>query len=106
VREGDVLVSPIGRALLEAVHLPFDLDDGGRVVLAVRPECVRLCAMGQGVAGRVVGRRFLGDLWRVDVAVEGLDAPLVVRLHEREAPPLKAEIGVAFEACDLLVFAE
>ena len=42
--------------------------------------------------------RFLGDIALVEVAVQGLDAPLFARVKEADVPPQGAEIGVGIEA--------
>jgi iron(III) transport system ATP-binding protein len=53
----------------------------------------------------VLDARFLGDVALVEVAVQGLDAPLLARVRESDAPPLGAEIGVGIDAGAVLVFA-
>jgi iron(III) transport system ATP-binding protein len=52
----------------------------------------------------VLDSRFLGDVALVEVAVEGLDAPILARVHESEAPSQGAEIGVKVDAGAVLVF--
>jgi iron(III) transport system ATP-binding protein len=52
----------------------------------------------------VIDHRFLGDVALVEVAVQGLDAPLYVRVRECDAPPIRSEIGVAVDASGVLVF--
>jgi iron(III) transport system ATP-binding protein len=60
---------------------------------------------GQGVPGRVLDARFLGDVALVEVAVQGLDAPLFARIAESDVPPQGAEVGVVIEPGAVLVFA-
>ena len=48
----------------------------------MRQRGVRLLAAGEGVPARVLDARFLGDIALVEVAVQGLDAPLFARVKE------------------------
>ena len=63
----------------------------------MRQRGVRLLAAGQGVPARVLDARFLGDIALVEVAVQGLDAPLFARVKESDVPPQGAEIGVGID---------
>ncbi|HEX2216220.1 MAG TPA: TOBE domain-containing protein, partial [Xanthobacteraceae bacterium] len=65
---------------------------------------VRLLAAGQGVPGRVLDARFLGDVALVEIAVEGLDLPLLARVKENDVPPHGTEIGVGIDSGAVLVF--
>ncbi len=62
-----------------------DCSDGTDVVLCIRQRAIRLLPAGQGVAARVIERRFLGEWVAMHLAVEGLDQPLAVKVegHER-----------------------
>jgi len=60
---------------------------------------------GDGIAARVLDVRFLGDVALVEMAVQGLDEPLLARLRENAAPALGAEIGVRIDPSAILVFA-
>ena len=40
----------------------------------------------------------------VEVAVQGLDAPILARVRESDAPPQGSEIGVGVDAGAVLVF--
>jgi iron(III) transport system ATP-binding protein len=53
----------------------------------------------------VLDARFLGDVALVEVAVQGLDAPLFARIKESDVPPQGAEVGVAIDSGAVLVFA-
>ena len=48
--------------------------------------------------------RILGDVALVEVAVQGLDAPLLARVREADVPPQGTEIGVSVEPGAVLVF--
>jgi iron(III) transport system ATP-binding protein len=52
----------------------------------------------------VLDARFLGDVALVEIAVQGLDAPLLARMRESDAPPLGTEVGVGIDAGAVLVF--
>jgi len=78
--------------------------DGTDAIVCVRQRGVRLVPAANGVPGRVLDSRFLGDIALVEVAVEGLDAQILARVHESEAPSAGAEIGVKVDAGAVLVF--
>jgi iron(III) transport system ATP-binding protein len=59
---------------------------------------------GEGIPGRVIDHRFLGDVALVEIAVQDLDSPLFARVRESDAPPVGSEIGVAVDASGVLVF--
>ena len=61
-------------------------------------------APGKGVPARVLDARFLGDIALVELAVQGLDAPMLARVREADVPPQGAEIGVSIDAGAVLVF--
>ncbi len=65
---------------------------------------MRLLPAGEGVPGRVLDTRFLGDVGLVEVAVQGLDAPILARVRESDVPSQGSEIGVAVDAGAVLVF--
>ena len=50
-------------------------------VVCVRPQAIRLRAAGFCLPGRVLSRRFLGEVDLLEIAVQGLDAPLRARLR-------------------------
>jgi iron(III) transport system ATP-binding protein len=80
------------------------LPDGAAAIVCVRQRGVRLLAAGEGVPARVLDARFLGDIALVEVAVQGLDAPLFARVKESDVPPQGAEIGVSIDSGAVLVF--
>lgn len=80
------------------------LADGADAIVCVRQRGVHLLAAGQGVPGRVLDARFLGDVALVEIAVQGLDLPLLARVKEGDAPPEGAEIGVGIDSGAVLVF--
>jgi iron(III) transport system ATP-binding protein len=97
--EGGDAATPLGRFASNGV------PDGADAIVCVRQRGVRLRKPGQGVPGRVLDARFLGDVALVEVAVQGLDAPLFARIAESDVPPQGAEVGVVIEPGAVLVFA-
>ena len=90
--------TPLGR-------FPADgLAEGADAIVCVRHSGVRLLEAGKGVPGRVLDARFLGDVALVEVAVQGIDAPLLARMRECDVPPQGAEIGVSVDRGAVLVF--
>ncbi len=89
-----------------------DFDAGGRadgsnVTVAIRPQGVLLSAGsdGEGIAGRIMSRRFLGEVDHFDVAVDGLEAYLLARARTDGILTPGAEVEVQFDPRDVLVFA-
>ena len=97
--EGGNAATPLGRFAANGV------PDGTDAIVCVRQRGVRLRGAGQGVPGRVLDARFLGDVALVEVAVQGLDAPLFARVAESDVPPQGTEVGVVIEPGAVLVFA-
>ena len=97
--EGGKAATPLGRFAANGV------PDGADAIVCVRQRGVRLRGAGQGVPGRVLDARFLGDVALVEVAVQGLDAPLFARIAESDVPPQGTEVGVVIEPGAVLVFA-
>jgi iron(III) transport system ATP-binding protein len=82
--------------------------EGRAVIVAIRPQGVRLmsAAGADGTPGRIVSRHFLGEIDLFDVAVEGLDTYLVAKARAAEGLVPGAEVRVAFDPRDVLVFPE
>jgi iron(III) transport system ATP-binding protein len=78
--------------------------EGTAAIVCVRQRGVRLLPVGEGIPGRVLHQRFLGDNALVELAVQGLDAPILARIRESDAPPPGTEIGVSVDAGAVLVF--
>lgn len=93
------------------IHTPFGaypapgLAEGSPAVAAIRPQGVDLRAPGTGVRGRVTSHRFLGELDLYEVAVEGLDTPLVARRRAIAGLHRGHDVGVHIDAAEVLVFA-
>jgi iron(III) transport system ATP-binding protein len=80
------------------------LADGAKALVCVRQTGVRLLPPNEGVPGRVLDARFLGDVALVEIAVQGLEAPLLARVGEGEAPAAGTDIGVGVDLGAILVF--
>ncbi len=98
VRAGRV-ETPLG--LFHAPGLP----DGAAAIACVRPQAVRLRAAGFCLPGRVVSRRFLGELDLLEIAVQGLDVPVRARLRGSLAAVPGTDVGVDVDPDEVLVFA-
>jgi len=96
--EGGSAATPLGRFAANGV------PDGAEAIVCVRQRGVRLLPPGEGVPARVRDARFLGDVALVEVAVQGLDAPLFARVKESDVPPQGTEVGVAIDTGAVLVF--
>jgi iron(III) transport system ATP-binding protein len=81
------------------------LGEGRAGIAAIRPQSIRLRAPGFFMPGRVVERRFLGELDLFELAIQGLDAPL--RMRARENVPFQpgADVGIEIDPSEVLVFA-
>jgi iron(III) transport system ATP-binding protein len=96
--EGGSATTALGRFAANGV------PEGAEAIVCVRQRGVRLLAAGNGVPARVLDARFLGDVALVEVAVQGLDAPLFARIKESDVPPQGAEVGIAIDSGAVLVF--
>jgi iron(III) transport system ATP-binding protein len=81
------------------------LAEGEAVVVCVRPQGVRLRAPGFCLPGRVLSRRFLGEVDLVQVAVSGLDKPIQARTRESFRPDEGQDVGIDVDRDEVLVFA-
>ncbi|QJP12553.1 ABC transporter ATP-binding protein [Starkeya sp. ORNL1] len=81
------------------------LGEGAAAVAAIRPQGVELRAPGSGRAGRIVAHRFLGELDLYEIAVDGLDEPLVSRRRATAGLARGHDVGVHIDPAEVLVFA-
>ncbi|WP_394028714.1 ABC transporter ATP-binding protein [Xanthobacter wiegelii] len=100
--EADVVAgvadTPLGR--FAAPQVP-----DGPAIVAIRPQGLALSAAGQGVPGRLLERRFLGELDLVEVIVDALERPLVLRLRDAGNVKKGDEVGLLVDPGEVLVFA-
>lgn len=78
--------------------------EGASVDVCIRPQGLMLAANGDGTAGKVLRRRFLGDMAFVELAVEGLDAPLKARIPGDSPVRVGDEVHVRAAARHILLF--
>jgi iron(III) transport system ATP-binding protein len=85
-----------------------NVADGRPAVLCVRERAITLTPMSQpaakGLSGRVLGLKFLGDVTRLDVAVEGFERPLKVRAERLDGLAKGADVCVTIDPAGVLVF--
>jgi iron(III) transport system ATP-binding protein len=77
----------------------------GPAVVCVRPQGIKLRPPGFCLPGRVVSRRFLGEVDLVHIDVQGVDRPLQARVHDHVGLKEGQDIGVDVDPKDVLVFA-
>jgi iron(III) transport system ATP-binding protein len=95
---GGALRTPIG------IFVVPDLGDGDTAVLCIRRRAIRVGAPGEGLPGRVLHVRFLGDQAVLEIATQGFERPLVTLVREGEQPERGAEVGVSVDPESVLVF--
>jgi iron(III) transport system ATP-binding protein len=76
----------------------------GEAVLCVRPREVEIGPPASGTPARVVEVRFLGPEALAELAVQGLDRSLAVRMRAAHAPQKGAEIGLRVDPDRVMVF--
>ena len=79
--------------------------DGAAAVVCIRPQGVRLKPAGFCLPGRLLSRRFLGEVELVQVAVQGLDHPLQARVRGPVLVNAGEDVGVEIDPDEVLVFA-
>jgi len=81
-----------------------DLAEGTLASICIRPVGVGLHPPGQGVPARVLQRRFNMQVDLFELAVQGLEAPVLARI--RHAPPFQRgdDVSIIVEASEVLVF--
>ena len=96
--EGGLAATPLGT---------FDAPgfiDGSEVIVCMRQGGMRLVKQGDGVPGRVLDTRFLGDVGLVELAVQGFNASIFARVREADVPAPGTEVGVRVDAGSILIF--
>jgi iron(III) transport system ATP-binding protein len=82
------------------------LTEGDRATVCIRERGIELSREGGGLAGRVLDVKFLGDVARLEVGIEGFDKPLKVRVRESDGWARGAEVRAKIDPASVLVFAE
>ena len=97
VRSG-AIATPAGR-------LPAPgFADGDDVILCIRERGIKVSKAGEGLAGRVLDVKFLGDAALLELAVSGFDSALRVRVPEGHGFGKGSEIKAAIDLASILVF--
>jgi iron(III) transport system ATP-binding protein len=91
--------TPVG--VFAAPHL----SEGASAVVCIRPQGIRLRPAGFCLPGRLLSRRFLGEVDLVHVAVQGLDRPLQARIRHGAKAGVGQDVGVEVDPQEVLVFA-
>ncbi len=78
--------------------------EGETAILCLRERGIEIGREGDGLAGRVLDVKFLGDAARLEIAAEGFEAPLRVRAPEGHGLGKGAEIRIAIDPAKVLIF--
>ncbi len=101
--EGEVMNGQVSTPV--GVFEATGIEDGAGAVVCIRPQGVRLKPAGFCLPGRVVSRRFLGEVDLVHVIVQGLDRPLQARVRDKGRADAGMDVGVDIDPKEILVFA-
>jgi iron(III) transport system ATP-binding protein len=96
--EGGALRTPIGTFVVP------ELADGDRAILCIRRRAIRVQPAGQGLPGRVLRVKFLGDQAVLEIAAEGFERPLTTLVHDGAEPSSGTEVGLGVDPESVLVF--
>lgn len=92
-----------GRVMTPAGAVSADgRADGSFVTVGIRPQGIAIGA--EGMPGRVVGHRFLGEVDLYDIAVEGCDVPIKARMRGGSAHAAGDTVFLTVEERDVLLF--
>jgi iron(III) transport system ATP-binding protein len=95
---GGALRTPIGTFVVP------ELSDGDAAILCIRRRAIRVGPPGQGLPGRVLHVKFLGDLALLEVAADGFERRLFTLVRESEGPAQGSEVGIMVDPESVLVF--
>jgi iron(III) transport system ATP-binding protein len=98
VVQGGALRTPIGTFVVP------ELSDGDEATLCIRRRSIRVGAAGQGLPGRVLHVKFMGDQAVLEIAAQGFERPLLTLVREGEEPAAGTEVGIAVAPESVLVF--
>ncbi|MGO4704266.1 ABC transporter ATP-binding protein [Microvirga sp. 2MCAF38] len=97
--EGGQVSSPVG------IFPARGIEDGRKAVVCIRPQGIRLKPAGFCLPGRMVSRRFLGEVELLQINVQGVDRPLQARIHDPVLINVGQDVGIEIDPKDVLVFA-
>ena len=80
------------------------IGEGEAVAVCIRPQAFSLEPPTCGVPARILQRRFIGAVDLFELAVRGIDQPVIARI--RNAPPFGkgADVGINVDPSEVLVF--
>ncbi len=99
-----------GTVLRGAVETPFGrfpakgMAEGAEAVACIRPHAIRIVPNGFCLPGRVVSRRFLGEVDHLLIAVDGFERLLSVRATLSGAIAEGDDVGLDIPTDEVLVF--
>jgi iron(III) transport system ATP-binding protein len=96
---GGKLVTPVGYFAAPG------FAEGAAAIAAIRPQAIFARPQGMCVPGRLIAKRFLGEVDFLEIAVDGLDQPLKARVRSADTLIEGRDIGVDVAASEVLVFA-
>jgi iron(III) transport system ATP-binding protein len=96
--EGGALRTPVG------IFAVPELAEGEAAILCIRRRAIRLGPAGQGLPGRVVHVRFMGDQAVLEIAAQGFERPLLTLVREWEVPQRGEEVSLSVDPESVLVF--
>ncbi|MBX9587988.1 MAG: ABC transporter ATP-binding protein [Hyphomonadaceae bacterium] len=96
--EGGALRTPIGTFVVP------DLAEGDTAILCIRRRAIRLQPAGQGLPGRLLHVKFLGDLAVLEIAAQGFERTLLTVVREGEEPERGSEVALSVDPESVLVF--
>ncbi len=81
-----------------------DIADGDSAILCIRHSGIKLSKSPEGLAGRIIRLKFLGDSAQAEIGVQGFDAPLKASLPGSATYAAGDEIYVEIDRNNVLVF--
>jgi len=90
--------TPVGKLFAPALGV------GSQATVCIRERGVRLARDGEGLLGRVLDVKFLGDVARLEVGVEGFEHPLKVRVRENAGFERGQDVRALIDPAGVLVF--
>jgi len=96
--ERGAIDTPIGRFAAPG------LSDGTAAIACIRPHAIRLVPKGFYLPGKVLARRFLGEVEHIQLAIDGFDRPLAARLSLAGKLREGDEVGIDIPSDEVLVF--
>jgi iron(III) transport system ATP-binding protein len=105
--EMNELTGWVHRGLIETPLGTFKAGDlaEGEAVVCVRPQAFGLRPAGTGLPGRIVAHRFVGEVNLLEIAMPGLDEPVLARVREPVNRKEGEDVGVEIDPAEVLVFA-